>query len=147
MPNVTLYKIDKYRIWDGTETVQDSKLPINGMIVDAPPSLTGDQVAKRVGLEWVVLDEYPTIPEYVQPLPRIVTMRQGRIALSREGILTNVETALNAIEDAQEKEEALIEWNYSQEFNRDHALVKTLATGLSLTEEDLDRLFESASQI
>jgi hypothetical protein len=90
-----------------------------------------------------------SIADYIPPpvpVPTTVTMRQARIALSRSGHLSQVESALAEME-GQEGEEARIEWEYATTFDRSHPLVIGLASSLELTEQDLDDLFTLASTV
>jgi hypothetical protein len=82
----------------------------------------------------------PPAPPPPPAIPTMVTMRQARLALLRGGLLSQVDAAIAALPSPQ-KEEAEIEWEYSQEVHRDRALVQMLAPALGLTESDLDDLF------
>jgi hypothetical protein len=81
----------------------------------------------------------PPPPEPVA-VPQIVTMRQARLALLGAGKLTDVDNAINAL-PSPTKEAAQIEWEYSQEVNRQNGLVSQLAPLLGMTDADLDALF------
>lgn len=81
----------------------------------------------------------PPPPEPVA-VPQIVTMRQARLALLGAGKLAAVNAAINAL-PSPAKEAAQIEWEYSQEVNRQNGLVSQLAPLLGMTEADLDALF------
>lgn len=78
--------------------------------------------------------------------PAKVTMRQARLALSAAGILPNVDAAINALEEPQ-RTVARIEWDYSQEVERDRELVNVLGPALGLTDEQLDELFREAEKL
>lgn len=80
--------------------------------------------------------------------PRItkVTMRQARLALLGAGKLPAVNAAIAAMQGAQ-GEAARIEWEYSQEVQRDRGLVSALSSQLGMTEEQLDALFTAAAAI
>lgn len=80
--------------------------------------------------------------------PRItkVTMRQARLALLGAGKLPAVNEAIAAMQGAQ-GEAARIEWEYSQEVQRDRGLVSALSSQLGMTEEQLDALFTAAAAI
>lgn len=75
-------------------------------------------------------------------IPTVVSMRQARLALLQAGLLTAVNTAINTAEEAVK-----IEWEYATEVKRDHALVQSLASALSLTETQLDELFTLAGTL
>ena len=75
-----------------------------------------------------------------------VTMRQARLALLGAGKLPAVNEAIAAMQGAQ-GEAARIEWEYSQEVQRDRGLVSALSSELGMTEEQLDALFTAAAAI
>ena len=76
-------------------------------------------------------------------VPTVVTMRQARLALLQAGLLSLVESAIASMESPA----AQIEWDYSQEVNREQPLVKQLAEALNLTSDQLDNLFLEASKL
>jgi hypothetical protein len=93
----------------------------------------------------IILEEPYVEPEPLPPvIPSIVSMRQARLALLSAGLLQQVTAAIDSL-PSPDKEAAQIEWEYSQEVNRNQSLVTLLASSLGLTEEDLDNLFTSAS--
>lgn len=95
------------------------------------------------------LDESVEILPYVPPppaVPRSVTMRQARLALLGSGLLATVSTTINSLPSPQ-KEAAQIEWEYSQEVQRHNGFVSQLAPLLGLTDEQVDQLFITASQL
>lgn len=75
-----------------------------------------------------------------------VTMRQARLALLGAGKLPAVNAAIAAMQGAQ-GEAARIEWEYSQEVQRDRGLVIQMGASLGMTEEQLDALFTAAAAI
>lgn len=77
---------------------------------------------------------------------QIVTMRQARLALLSVGLLTSVDQAISAM-DSPQKEAALIEWEYSATVDKNSPLVSGLISGLGLSSQQIDDLFESASKI
>jgi hypothetical protein len=79
-------------------------------------------------------------------IPTVVTMRQARLALLKQNLLSQVEAALTSL-PSPEKEEALIEWEYATEVQRESPLVQSLATGLGLNETSLDDLFKLAASL
>lgn len=84
------------------------------------------------------------VVQVISAPPDIVTMRQARLALYSAGKLAQIETAIEALTEPT-KTAAKIEWEYSQEVHRNRPFVQMLAAALSLTQEDLDNLFYSAS--
>ncbi|MCP4597806.1 MAG: hypothetical protein GY843_15135 [Neptuniibacter sp.] len=70
--------------------------------------------------------------------PRVVSMRQARLALLAEGLLDGVNAAIT--DPAQ-----VIEWEYATEVKRDDDLVSAIAGGLSMTDDQVAGLFLKAS--
>lgn len=93
----------------------------------------------RIGDLWdgEVFVPAPPAPPVVPPS---VTMRQARLALLGAGLLDDIDAAINALPSPQ-KEAARIQWEYSQEVQRHHGLVASLAPILGLTEAQTDALF------
>lgn len=79
--------------------------------------------------------------------PRVVTMRQARLALLDAGLLDDVDAAITAIAEPGQRRAAQIEWDYSSEVHRDKQLVAMLAPALNLTDDQLDELFITASEL
>lgn len=75
-------------------------------------------------------------------IPRSVTMRQARLALKAAGLLAAVQAAVAAA-----GETAQIEWEYSNEVQRNSGLVPALAASLGLTGAQIDALFLAAAAI
>lgn len=76
---------------------------------------------------------------FVAPLPgtpMTVSAMQAKIALSRAGLLNQVNTWVNS----QNAETQLI-WNNAQNFNRNSALLNAAAQALGLTQNQVDQLF------
>lgn len=80
------------------------------------------------------------------PKIKAVTMRQARLALLGAGMLSTVNNMLAGMTGAQ-GEAARIEWEYSQEVQRDRGLVQALGTQMGMTEAQLDALFTAAAAI
>lgn len=68
-----------------------------------------------------------------------VSMRQARLALSRQGLLGQVQAGIDAL-----SEESQIEWEYAGSVERNSPLVQSLGAALGLTDEQLDDLFKLA---
>lgn len=91
------------------------------------------------------IEDKPYVTDPVPPAEvKSVTMRQARLALLQVGKLSEVETAIENLEEPS-RTMAKIEWEYSQEVHRDKDLVKFLAPSLGLSEEDLNQLFTLAA--
>lgn len=75
-------------------------------------------------------------------VPLVVSMRQARLALLQAGLLSQVDAAIAAGNEADK-----ITWEYATEVNRSDALVANMSTGLGLTAEQLDNLFTLAASL
>jgi len=80
-------------------------------------------------------------PEQLPPL----TARQLRLGLVAAGILpSQVDTAIAAIPDTNDRAVAEIEWEYASQFERDHPLIEQVGTALGLTSEQIDTMWQAA---
>jgi hypothetical protein len=84
-------------------------------------------------------------PPAIGGVPQVVTRRQARQALLLAGLLDSVQAAISAIPDTTQRRLAQIEWDDSQNFERQRPLLVSLATALGLTSAQLDQLFVTAS--
>jgi len=87
--------------------------------------------------------QQPVIPVQI---PQEVTMRQARLALLENGLLANVQPAINSLPEP-DKTKAQIEWEYSNALQRENPFVATLGAALGLSSQDLDALFIQASAL
>lgn len=97
----------------------------------------------------VPLEEYCKtieIAPYVEPepviiIPHTITMRQARLQLLEDGLLDEVETLVSTDRKWQ------IEWEYANEVLRISPLIEAIKVVLSLTDEQMDAMFLSASKL
>lgn len=78
------------------------------------------------------------------PTPKVISMRQARLALLGAGLLAGVDAAIAAMPGA-EGDAARIEWEYAQEVRRDSPLLAGMMAALGLTSEQVDGLFVAAA--
>jgi hypothetical protein len=91
------------------------------------------------GSEWVLP---PT------PVPSTVTARQIRLWLVRHGVtLAQVDSAIDAIPDAQAREECRVEWDHAPYVERTHTMLVPLASAIGLSEAQVDDAFREAARI
>jgi hypothetical protein len=76
----------------------------------------------------------------------VVTMRQARLALSKEGKLTLVDDAIAAMGEP-DKTTVSIEWEYGSTVERVSPWIDTMATALGMTGVEMDDLFELAATL
>lgn len=103
----------------------------------------------RAASGFVESDETPEdlLPEPI-PLPATVSARQVRLWLIRHGVsLAQVDAAIDAIPDAQQREEVRVEWAYAPHVERTHPMLVPLAAALGLSESQVDEAFREASTI
>lgn len=79
-------------------------------------------------------------PAIVDQVPQSVTMAQARLALLDQGLLADVETALNELPEPP-RASALIEWEFQTIVHRDRDLVLTIMNLLGLDDTQIDNLF------
>lgn len=100
--------------------------------------------------------EAPTTPDRVfagtdvvhaPRVPAKVTRRQARQALALAGLLDKVQPAINAIADPVQQQMAQIEWDDSQEFERDRPLLIQLGHDIGLDNAALDAMFIQAGEL
>ncbi|KAA0970797.1 hypothetical protein FPY71_09995 [Aureimonas fodinaquatilis] len=121
------------------------------MVPDGAVELTEDQWREFIyhsGLRrWDGEKPVEYVPPAPEPIPVTeVTMRQAKIQLSRAGILTQADAAIQSM-PGQQGEEARIEWQYATTLRRAHPLVDALGSQLGLSVEQIDELFEAAALI
>jgi hypothetical protein len=76
----------------------------------------------------------------------VVTMRQARLALLQQGLLSSVDAAIAGLPEG-EKEAAEIQWEYGSEVERLSPLVVGLMPALGMSEEEIDDLFVLAGTL
>ena len=109
--------------------------------------------------QWEIVELFPTQVEKDAAIaadieakrkasvPASVTRRQAKQALLLNGLLANVQPAIDAIPDAAQRAMIQIEWDDSQEFERDRPALIALGSALGLTGVQLDSLFIEAAQL
>lgn len=86
----------------------------------------------------------PPQPTIFAPL----SARQLRLGLVSNGfLLSQVEAAIDAIEDQQAREVARIEWEYASTFERNHPLIEQVGSALGLMAEHIDSMWLAASTL
>lgn len=76
-------------------------------------------------------------------VPKVVTIRQAKLALLQAGLLDDVEAAIAASDNRA----AQIEWEYATEFRRDWPALLALQPSLGLTDQQIDDLFRLAATL
>jgi len=102
-------------------------------------------IEERNGEYWQTYNGRNKTPEELR-VSMSVTMRQARLALLSQNLLSQVEVALTAMPDGQ-REQATIEWEYGGTVDRLSPLVVSLIPALSLNDDSMDDLFELAKTL
>lgn len=121
----------------------------NGMVSNCNCSFIEIEGQDINPLEWQV-HEGGLVPSMPDPqairaaLPPI-TRRQLRLTLVRNGIaLDDVAGLIEALPEGLAKEEARIEWDDAQQFERMHPTLLIIAGNLGLTPEQVDQMWQEA---
>jgi len=80
------------------------------------------------------------------PVPRKVTMRQARLALLQQGLLSQIDTVIDSLPEP-DKSAARVEWDHSSAVDRAKPFVVMLAPALGLSDTQLDDLFRYAATL
>ena len=137
-----------------THIIQDGVV-VNNIIatVSEAQSAFPDAVcieATEGGIGWLWDGESltpPHVPPEVPTVPDSVTRRQAKQALLLNGLLGNVQPAIDAIPNATQRAMIQIEWDDSQVFERDRPALIALGTALGLSSSGLDALFIQAGAL
>lgn len=106
---------------------------------------------------WIILPERPgndyywnngQWTQYPQMVPESISARQIRLWLINNGIqLSQVEQAIDSIEDPLVRETIKVEWEYAPYVERNHPMLVPLAQALGLTENQINIAFIEAQNI
>lgn len=114
-------------------------LPDRAALLAQVQSLTDDLEAARAAT--------PGATPQDGELP-VLSAVQVRLGLLNAGIFSKtVESVIQSIPDAVERERAHTYWDYSTSYHRSHPLVTMLGTSLGLSEEQIDEMWHAAALI
>jgi mevalonate kinase len=105
----------------------------------------GDYIVTDYGNGTVIRELRFTVTAH--SVPQTVTRRQAKQALLINGKLSLVQPAIDAIADPSQKAMIQIEWDDSQEFERNRPSVIAIGTAIGLSSSQLDELFVLAATL
>lgn len=74
-----------------------------------------------------------------------VSARQLRLTLVRNGFsLSSIDAAIASLPEGQQKDEALIEWEYAHEFQRISPTLNSIAAALGIDQTEVDLMWRQA---
>lgn len=83
-----------------------------------------------------------------QPVPQSISARQIRIWLIQNNIsLSQIDSIIDNISDTTLKNITKVEWEYAPYIERNHPMLLPLASGLGLSESDIDSAFIQAAKL
>lgn len=98
--------------------------------------------ADKIGL--YVAPPEPTLDERRAAMSNI-SARQLRLTLVRNGFsLASIDAAITALPEGQQKDEALIEWEYAHEFQRVSPTLNSIAAALGIDQNEVDLMWQQA---
>lgn len=130
-------------VWDGDAAMWQP--PIGHTAIPVTSDLP-------VGVGWHVSDDGTmTPPTVMEPpveasVPRLVTMRQARLALLAINRLGDVPYAIDTL-TGNEREMARVEWEYSAVVERHSPAALLVASALGIDDKALDDLFIAAAKL
>lgn len=101
--------------------------------------------AENSGPGWAWDGEAFSPPAPSTPSLAPLTARQLRLGLVATGVsLTAVEAAIDAIEDATDREVARVEWEYASQFERNHPLIDRVGAAVGMTSTQINDAWVAA---
>lgn len=147
----TYYQTDRHGVYTGVSFARDTRLGFRPeWITTPPPEIPEGSMAQWRGHAWVLITEIPEsdrIRERKSKVPAEISRRQAKQQLQAMGKLADVPTAIDAIEDLEEREVVRIYWEDSQVFHRGHPTLIKLATALGMDDEATDWAFIDAQSL
>lgn len=135
----------KYKLtYEGYVLREDgAKIPVTEGSTDFP-NTNPDFIEYK---DWLVAGGIPDQPDPdTEPVPEEVKLWQARIILHELGLLTRVESLLEALEEPMRSRAENI-WEYAGTVERNNGIVLQLAQTIPLTSTELDKLFIAANKI
>lgn len=94
---------------------------------------------------WRISEDQPGAP--VATVPQKVTARQAQQALILAGLYDAVQPAIDAIADPLQRKLAQVEWDKSNDFERQRPMLIQLGQAIGLDDAGMDALFIQAGAL
>lgn len=140
---INIYLHDARGLFAGTMKVDPYGAMPGNSTLDAPPAMTGTQVAVYDNGNWTIYasaEDVPKPPVPVPapiPVPEEISPRQFRQTLNKFGFRSKVEAAIAASNDQDLKD-----WyEFTSVFQRHHPEVIAMASALGFTSDQLDQVW------
>lgn len=134
-------------------SIVENNVVVNIAVADAPLADNWHEGNHGIGATYDPATESftplpPVIAEPVVPgVPQSVARRQAKQALALRGKLALVQPAIDAIADPVQRELMQIEWDDSQEFQRNRQSIILIGTAIGFSSVELDDLFTFAATL
>ena len=137
-------KADQFRVVPLTITEPPTYDPITQSVIRDGCEKVGNEWQYKWRIDDLSPEQIAANQEAIRlaSIPRVVTMRQARLALHSAGLLDAVTAAVNAA-----PQDIKIEWEYATEVDRNWPTLAALTATLGLTELQLDELFTLAGSL
>lgn len=102
-----------------------------------------DEVSDTVTRQVIAKTPEELESERLAQIPYEIKPSQGKIQLHRMGLLDNVNTMIEQLNDT----ELTLFWEYALTWERNNSYIQTLANQIGMNETDIENFFINASQI
>lgn len=130
-----------YSVYPLNATPQPLFDPLTQKVVETAPTQLDGAWVQTWSVVAMTSDEIDAMRATME-----VSMRQARLALLQEGLLSQIEAAIAALPDGQ-REQAQIEWDYGSNVQRISPWVVQLTAALGMTPAEADQLFALAGSL
>jgi len=136
---------EQYAEWDMVPVMVDPEPEFDGVYKEL--EAVGPTLVDGVWTQgWSVVDRDPEdVQETIEARRQGMrcSMRQARLALAEQGLLSQVQDAISLIPEP-DKTKVEIEWEYASTIDRNSSWVSVLQPALGLSDEQVDSLFKTA---
>lgn len=110
-------------------------------MTERPNKMVDGVVMPLSDAEWAAYQDAINNPP-PPAVPQSITPRQARLALLGAGLLSSVDAAVSAADEATR-----IAWDYATQIDRDNPIIAAMAGQLVMTAAQVDDLFRNAAAL